>query len=225
MDNQQATKTDLSGVVEVTRKYHPDADHMVNIICDSVESALRVEDAIKQIVLLADRDLSESWAATVCLVGERYGSGHMVEVQLQLANENAPTPKIGDCYYVRPSKPVASDECPVCHRLWTEHRLGYSASQCKMKKAPTTAANIGIAGLGAKVEPNRENPFLTHTPNPVVTDALIEKVAKSMWDAESKTLLENAGFTTSWDGQSEPLKKTWRNRASVAISSTLKECA
>jgi hypothetical protein len=41
-------------------------------------------------------------AATVCLVGDRYAHGHMIEVQLQLAGEDAPTPKIGDRYYTTP---------------------------------------------------------------------------------------------------------------------------
>lgn len=55
-------------------------------------------------------DLLKEAVATVCLVGERYAHGNMVEVQLQLASEDAPTPKIGDRYYTHPPKPVVSDE-------------------------------------------------------------------------------------------------------------------
>lgn len=48
--------------------------------------------------------------ATVCLVGERYAHGNMVEVQLQLTSEDSALPKIGDRYFTHPPKPVVSDD-------------------------------------------------------------------------------------------------------------------
>jgi|GEM_PF-1910166 len=54
--------------------------------------------------------------AKVCLVGERYAHGHFVEVQLQLAAENAPMPKIGDAYYLRPQPAsIEGDERITCY--------------------------------------------------------------------------------------------------------------
>lgn len=46
--------------------------------------------------------------ATVCLVGERYAHGNMVEVQLQLASADSPAPKIGDRYYLHPATPASA---------------------------------------------------------------------------------------------------------------------
>ena len=42
-----------------------------------------------------------------------------------------------------------SGECPACHKAWGEHRSGYSASACRMKK-PQAPADAGEA------EPTRE---------------------------------------------------------------------
>ena len=49
-----------------------------------------------------EHDAAQGAVATVCLVGERYAHGHMVSVELQLAGEDAPAPKIGDLYYTHP---------------------------------------------------------------------------------------------------------------------------
>lgn len=37
-----------AGVVEVIHGYHPDADHVVSIVCDCKETALRIEAALEE---------------------------------------------------------------------------------------------------------------------------------------------------------------------------------
>lgn len=54
-------------------------------------------------------DAAQGAVATVCLVGERYAHGHMVSVELQLAGEDAPAPKIGDRYYTHPQATPRAD--------------------------------------------------------------------------------------------------------------------
>jgi hypothetical protein len=41
-----------------------------------------------------------------------------------------------------------STECPVCHRAWSEHRQGYSASHCK-NRPPKHVSVLGISEYNA----------------------------------------------------------------------------
>lgn len=77
-----------------------------------------------------------------------YFDGKPMVMPGKVGNEHHPVP------LYTPPPPDADvgaqgEECPACHRAWTEHRSGYSASQCRMK--PTApAAGKGVDTLPAK---------------------------------------------------------------------------
>jgi hypothetical protein len=71
------------------------------------------------------RSIGEA-VATVCLVGERYAHGNMVEVQLQLASAYSPAPKIGDRYYLHPATPASAWRPIAEAALLTRNAVGVS---------------------------------------------------------------------------------------------------
>ena len=93
--------------------------------------------------------------ATVCLVGDRYAHGSMVEVQLQLASEDAPLPKIGDRYFTHPPKSVVSDAVldtialRTMRECWDAAEYTVSRSQARAKIQNIIRAAIAAA-LGVK---------------------------------------------------------------------------
>jgi hypothetical protein len=95
-------------------------------------------------------------AATVCLVGDRYAHGHMIEVQLQLAGEDAPTPKIGDRYYTTPPPAPAAEqpqgEMVLVPREPTQEMLDAPEHMWQPEAKKVWAAMIAAAPSGERVD-------------------------------------------------------------------------
>lgn len=85
---------------------------------DDESEAYDEADRLLSIIDNAGKVASAEPVATVCLVGERYAHGNMVEVQLQLVSADAPSPKTGDRYYAHHPAPVVDDAMRELIQKW-----------------------------------------------------------------------------------------------------------